>query len=478
MSGSRFERGLQVLQTRLFPENYSLTSGVRMQKMKSKGCVYDGLLTPRYNSNFTESVEMLNRSGCQYIHRAVETWNISPDFTEIERRIKIIKEKTGRDFIYGFFLAESIDITKRYYDPKTKRYFYYSKMCAPGTIGSWGKNTCKPTLQKKEYRDYVKAVMKRGIDIGIRDFTFGQIYYQDSGWRKDASLVRRLIGEIKSYAEKKGMEISIGAQTNTIDNEEYLRSFDYITGGIGQHSDGTIEKGNSCWSYYRERNGYCWALLWNEKYKNRANNVFVYLDWNNSYSDDIHRFTRMEKEKRAEFLAGAYDFFLWRRVGFLLPLGAVLGNVGSGCYGPSREFYSASQKYSCQDEIAINNILNGGDLLPNHSKFVKQNVPKKMIAGKKYLVQVTMKNTSFRTWRKSDGFKLGSVSPQDNFTWGKNRVYLNNDDEIRHNQNKEFVFEVTAPQKSGKYVWQWKMLEEGRVWFGETTEKIIIQVTD
>ncbi len=465
-----------LLQTKLIAGEYNTVSEATMKKMKEQGCVYDGLLTPRYNQYFNESVAMLKRSKCQYIHRAVETWNIPPNFKEITRRIKSIKQQTGQDFIYGLFFAESVDVTKGYYDPIEKRHYSFGKMCSPGTFGVWGKNTCKPSFEKPEYRRYIMSVTKRAIDAGIRDFTFGQIYYQDPHWKKSSLLAKSIVSQMKNYAKSKGVDISVGAQSNTIDKKDYLDKFDYITGGIGQHRDGSIEDGQPCWSYYFKRDGYCWALLWNKKYKSKANNVLVYLDWNNNTTDDIHRFVRMSRRERYNFLGYAYDFFEHRDVGFLLPLGVVLGNVGGGCYGPTKEFYSASQQYSCKDEVAVKNVLSGNKPLPLHSEFVYQAVPLKMEAGQKKTIRAIFKNTGFRNWKGSAGFKLGSLAPQDNNRWGLSRVELKPNEIIKHNESKTFVFNITAPNQPGKYKFQWQMLVEGEEWFGEPTNLVEIEV--
>ena len=471
-----YQDELLLLQTKLIAGEYDAVPEKTMKKMKERGCVYDGLLTPRYNRYFNESVAMLKRSKCQYIHRAVETWNIPPDFKEITRRIKSIKQQTGQDFIYGLFFAESVDVTKGYYDPIEKRHYSFGKMCSPGTFGAWGANTCKPSFEKPEYRRYIMSVTKRAINAGIKDFTFGQIYYQDPHWEKSSALAKSIVSQMKGYAKSKGVDISVGAQSNTIAKKDYLDKFDYITGGIGQHQDGSIEDGHPCWSYYFKRDGYCWALLWNKKYKSKANNVLVYLDWNNSTTDDIHRFIRMSRPVRNNFLGSAYDFFGQRDVGFLLPLGVVLGNVGGGCYGPTREFYSASQQYSCKDEVAITNILSGSDPLPLHSEFTYQAVPLKIEAGKTKTVRIVLKNTGFRHWREVDNFKLGSLAPQDNNRWGLSRVELEPGESIKHGESKTFVFNITAPSEVGKYKFQWQMLVEGEEWFGEPTKMIMIDV--
>jgi len=48
---------------------------------------------------------MINYSGCQYLHRALETWNAPPDFFKASEIMKTIKVK---NVIYGMFLAEAI----------------------------------------------------------------------------------------------------------------------------------------------------------------------------------------------------------------------------------------------------------------------------------------------------------------------------------------------------------------------------------
>jgi len=184
----------------------------------------------------------------------------------------------------------------------------------------------------------------------------------------------------------------------------------------------------------------------------------------------------MGREARGSFLARAYDSFVWRDVGFLFPLGVVLGNVGAGCYGPTREFYSASNQYSCRDEDAVNNVLSGGNLLPNHAKILSYDVPKIMEAGKKYQVTVNVKNTSFRVWNKNGNIKLGSWDPQDNLVWGVSRAGFADNENMGHNEIKEFIFDVTAPVNVGEYVFNWRMVEDGVGWFGKPGPGVKVEI--
>ncbi len=448
-----------------------------MKPMRERGCVFDGLLNNEYGASLEIKTEMLKRTECKFLHRAIETWIKPPDFNLIENKINYIKNNTGKDFIYGLFVAESINITNGYYYPNEKRYFNFNAMCAPGSYGAYGKGRCKPSFEKEEYRKYVEYISQKAIDLGIQEITFGQTYYQDPNWKTDPKALD-VVRNIRRYATSKNRPIAIGAQTNDIDDEKYLRTFDFITGGVGQHPDGYIEEGDPCWSYYFEKNGYCWAMMWHEKYKDKANNVFVYLDWNVNFYDDMNRFVRMNREERDKFLGKAYDFFNWRGVNFLMPLGAVLDGSGRGCYGNSREFYSANKVFSCKDEEAINEILKGRGSLPDYSKFISQEVPDKMFAGEKYEVSITMKNTSFRKWSKEDGYSLKMESPENIFSWNNNLQEIADSEKVEYGEEVVFKFNVGAPLEPGVYNFQWRMFNEERGWFGESSKNIKIEVIE
>jgi hypothetical protein len=166
---------------------------------------------------------------------------------------------------------------------------------------------------------------------------------------------------VRRAVEERGMEIVIGAQTNDITDEAYLRLFDYIEGGVGLASDGSVEEG-ACHSRWYEKPGdWCWALLWHPQFKNKAENVFVHFDWSGKIGDDMSVFTRMDEDERRETLERLYRHFRGEGVGFLLPLLATLHKDNDGCHGPKQRYYSASRKYSCRDEDVINNILRTSD---------------------------------------------------------------------------------------------------------------------
>lgn len=104
-------------------------------------------------------------------------------------------------------------------------------------------------------------------------------------------------------------------------------------------------------------------------------------------------------------------------------------------------------------------------------------IPTTMGAGAKATVCVKMKNTGLAPWTRLNGFKLGSRSPQDNVTWGLNRIQLGAGDTIFKSSNKNFCFTITAPASPGTYAFQWGMLREGVTWFGAHSPKVMITVS-
>ncbi|MFZ5982551.1 MAG: hypothetical protein ACOYS2_03220 [Patescibacteria group bacterium] len=324
-----------------------------MDILKKKGCVADGLFFG-YKGKDNTALKMINRSECQYIHRAVETWLDPPDFEKVaERKKQIIK----KDMVYGMFIAEAIDKKANYNYPAENREFEFDKMCRSGSDNFWGEHTCKPYFGKAEYRKYLRYITEQAIDNGIQVFMFGQVFYQENS-NLDEPYAKDIIQEMREYAAWKGTSILVGAQTNSIENEKYLRLFDFIEGGVGLGDDGTVESGPCFSRWWNETDGgWCWALLWHDKYAKKANNVLVHLDWSGVWGDDMSTFTRMDKQLRAKTLKYLYNHFRSQNVGFLMPMLTTVFKNNGGCYGDKARYYSADRNFSCQDEETINSIL-------------------------------------------------------------------------------------------------------------------------
>jgi hypothetical protein len=444
---------------------------IMIEKMKKKGCVADGLLSG-YGTDTDNLIEMINRSECQYLHRAVETWASPPDFDAVEKNIQKIKKS---DLVIGMFLAEAINPKKKYKDKETGKEFDFSKMCKAGSMGMWGDNTCKADMDNKDYREYLVDVSEKAIDLGITSFLFGQIYMQEGADLSD-SKIPDVIKEIRKYAKKKDIQIVIGAQTNTISNEKYLKNFDYIEGGVGQTPSGKIDEG-PCDKYYGERRGgWCWALLWNKLFSERANNVILHLDWSGADDDDMSVFSRMTQEDRIRTLYKFHKQFNAKNMGFLMPFLAVINPKNPLCFGPTKEFYAPDNKYTCKDEDDMNAILKG-TFIGNDAKFVSRKIPEKMEAGKKYAISVTYLNSGKFGWSQKNNYRLGAQNPADNVFWGLNRTDLEKDEFIEKGKTKTFNFEVTAPGKAGTFTMDWQMVNEEIEWFGEKTPTATVVVS-
>jgi len=112
----------------------------------------------------------------------------------------------------------------------------------------------------------------------------------------------------------------------------------------------------------------------------------------------------------------------------------------------------------------------------NDAQFIFQNVPANMLAGKNYVVSITMRNTGTTKWNRSANYRLGSQNPRDNLIWSISRVELENLDEIAPGQTKTFNFSIKAPSTIGTYNFSWRMVQEKIEWFGDFTPNIIVTV--
>jgi hypothetical protein len=124
----------------------------------------------------------------------------------------------------------------------------------------------------------------------------------------------------------------------------------------------------------------------------------------------------------------------------------------------------------------VNGLVDLGafEVQPNEAMFVGWSVPTVMVAGQQYQVSVTMRNVGFTTWTAGQFYRLGSQDPQDNTTWGLNRVQLPGP--VAPGQEVTFTFTVTAPTTPGTYHFQWRMVEEGVQWFGAFTPDLRVEV--
>ena len=115
--------------------------------------------------------------------------------------------------------------------------------------------------------------------------------------------------------------------------------------------------------------------------------------------------------------------------------------------------------------------------LASNALFVWQGLPRRPRAGPSSSpLEVIMQNLGGTTWKATgtNPFRLGSQNPQDNATWGLQRVDVPND--VAPGDEVTFTFQATAPTVAGSYNFQWRMVDELVTWFGDFTPNIPVVV--
>jgi RHS repeat-associated protein len=110
--------------------------------------------------------------------------------------------------------------------------------------------------------------------------------------------------------------------------------------------------------------------------------------------------------------------------------------------------------------VPVNVIL---DPNRNRASVISMRVPP-LIQGQPAVVSVTMQNNGTATWPANSNYMLGSKNPDENMTWGVQRVALSQN--VAPGQQYTFRFPITVPA-SGSYSMQWQMMERWVQWFGD-----------
>lgn len=114
--------------------------------------------------------------------------------------------------------------------------------------------------------------------------------------------------------------------------------------------------------------------------------------------------------------------------------------------------------------------------LPSNALYVSSSVPNPLTPGQVAQARVTMQNLGGTTWTAAGAnpFRLGAQDPQDNSTWGPNRIDVPQD--VAPGDVVTFSFPITAPTVPGTYAFQWRMVQEQVTWFGDFTAAVPIVV--
>ena len=111
----------------------------------------------------------------------------------------------------------------------------------------------------------------------------------------------------------------------------------------------------------------------------------------------------------------------------------------------------------------------------NAAMFVSQSVPTTMVGAQRYTVAVTMRNTGTTTWDPATKYKLSAQNPVDNQNWGNYRILLTGP--VLPGDSVTFTWTATAPELAGNYNFQWRMMQEGLGWFGQSSANVVVAVS-
>jgi RHS repeat-associated protein len=167
-------------------------------------------------------------------------------------------------------------------------------------------------------------------------------------------------------------------------------------------------------------------------------------------------------------------------------LGSVVAPGGQAVFGFTITAPSTAGTYSFSWEmlredlrwfgaIASSTITVSAPAPVYDAQLISASVPTTMTAGGYYNVSLTFKNTGNVTWTKPD-YRIGSTSPDDNFTWGLHRVNMS-EASVAPGQNATFNFQVAAPSTAGTYLFDWGMLWEMHWRFGQTSKTYVTVTT-
>ena len=113
------------------------------------------------------------------------------------------------------------------------------------------------------------------------------------------------------------------------------------------------------------------------------------------------------------------------------------------------------------DWTRLMNSLNG-----NAATVVSSSHPSSVTVGQGFSATVVMHNSGGTSWTSAGNYNLGSQNPQDNTRWGLGRVGTTGT--ISPGANSTYTFNCTAPTTAGSYAFDWKMVQDGVEWFGDT----------
>lgn len=113
-------------------------------------------------------------------------------------------------------------------------------------------------------------------------------------------------------------------------------------------------------------------------------------------------------------------------------------------------------------------------LIPN-ATMISNTIPTTMTAGYQYKVSVTVKNTGTMNWTRADKTWLGGVggATGNASKFGGYKYYIARGVTVCPGDTYTFNFTMTAPKNIGTYNVSYRMVQDGRLWFGDTLTNTI-----
>jgi subtilisin family serine protease len=117
--------------------------------------------------------------------------------------------------------------------------------------------------------------------------------------------------------------------------------------------------------------------------------------------------------------------------------------------------------------------LTSSEVLANDAVLISSDIPAQMYWGQTLRINLTFMNSGLNDWTAAAGYRLTSVNPEGNTTWGLSQVALGASDIIRLGELKTFSFEIMAPSSSAMTPCDWRMMQSGAGQFGQAAQKTV-----
>lgn len=127
-------------------------------------------------------------------------------------------------------------------------------------------------------------------------------------------------------------------------------------------------------------------------------------------------------------------------------------------------------------------VKTSSETVPDDAEFISAKLPKVMKAGSTVEIEVTVKNVGTNAWSESSLYRLGSpADAASSFYWTNtvgdvnvhDRMFIEASETVDGGTTYTFKGKITAPNTSGDYAFDLKMVHDGVAWFGDTLSRTI-----